>query len=180
MPAPARCWRGLRLSCRFSGFSCWAVSRPAANAHPPKILVLGGAALCLLAVCCFLLLPSLRGYAIHDLDPQKFAWNAALNFGVTLCLAPAFLFSVHRKSGSADRFFGDASYVLYCSHWIAVLVAAHYLAGLPMLTKAPMVVALLFITYCTSFFLTLFVDRPIGRWREGWVSRNLRGLVQDG
>ncbi len=58
-----------------------------------------------------------------------------------------------------------------------MLVAAHYLAGLPLLTKTPMVLALLFITYCKSFLLTLFVDRPIGRWREGWVSRNLRDLA---
>jgi len=146
--------------------------------QPPETLVLAGALLCLGVLSCFLLLPTLRGFAIHDLDAQKFSWNAALNFGVTLSLAPAFLFSVYNKSSNSDRLLGDTSYVLYCSHWIAVLLAAHYLAGLSHVVKAPIVLALLLATYLVSIFLTLTVDRPIGRWREAWVSRNMHARTR--
>jgi peptidoglycan/LPS O-acetylase OafA/YrhL len=139
--------------------------------QPSKSLVMTGAASSLLILAGVLLIPGLRGFAIHDLDTQKFSWNTALNFGIALCLAPLVLFSVHNKSAKVDRLLGDTSYVLYCSHWIAVLLAAHYFAGLTHMTKTPAVLALLLSVYGTSFFLTLYVDRPIGHWRELWVSR---------
>jgi len=142
--------------------------------QPSRPLILAGSVLSIVFLACVLLLPMLRGFAIHGVDPAKFSWNPALNFALTLFLAPVFLSSVHRKSTRADRLLGDASYVLYCSHWLAVLVAANYLAGLPHLTKAPIITALLMITYLISFVLTIYVDRPIGRWRERWVSRHLR------
>lgn len=141
--------------------------------QPSTAMVATGAAACLFVLSCVLLIPDLRGFAIHDLDTQKFSWNASLNFGVTLLLAPVFLFSARNRSSSADRLLGDTSYVLYCSHWIAVVLAAHYLAGLPHIAKAPIIVALLLAAYGASFLITLYVDRPIGRWREIWVSRYL-------
>jgi peptidoglycan/LPS O-acetylase OafA/YrhL len=140
---------------------------------PSSTAMLAGWVVSIFVLASVLLIPTLRGFAIHDIDAGKFSWNSALNFALTLFLAPIFLFSVHMKSTRADRLLGDMSYVLYCSHWLAVLAAANYLADLPHLTKAPIVVALLLVIYLMSFFLTIYVDRPIGRWRERWVMRNL-------
>ncbi|WP_428393673.1 acyltransferase family protein [Lichenicoccus sp.] len=122
----------------------------------------------------FALLPALRGCLFPGLSPSNFIWNRALNFALALFLAPLALASVHVRSSSGDRLAGDMSYVIYCCHWLAVVIATDFLTGLSRETKAPFVSLLIVAAYAVSYFVLIYVDRPIGRWRERWISRWLQ------
>ena len=121
-------------------------------------------------------LPELRGLVIGPLDKMRFFWNPAVNFCLAVLLAPLALTSVCRKSSKLDRLLGDWSYVLYCCHWLGALVAYRYLADLDWLIKVPITAGLIVMSYAVSLGVLLYVDRPISRWRERWVERQLRPI----
>jgi peptidoglycan/LPS O-acetylase OafA/YrhL len=142
--------------------------------HPSRRLAGGAALLCAGGLAVVLALPSLRGLALVTINQTEFAWNNPMNFAVAVLLAPLALCSVYGKSSRRDRLLGDMSYVVYCSHWLAVLLADHCLSELNRFAKAPALVVLIIATYLASLIVLVYVDRPIGRWRERWIDNYLR------
>jgi hypothetical protein len=53
------------------------------------------------------------------------------------------------------------------------MVAAHYLSGVGILIKAPVVAGLLIATYAVSLAVLLFFGQPISVLRERWIERQL-------
>ena len=143
--------------------------------RPTGQLVWASASLFIICLLAVTVIPSLRGFSMVTVDSAKFTWNAALNCGFALLLTPLALSSVFIRSNKRDRLLGELSYVVYCSHWLAVTVAAHYLSSMGKIAKAPFLLALLVMTYSVSLLLLLYVDRPITDRRERWIGRHLRG-----
>lgn len=142
--------------------------RPSRRLEIGSLTVLGFGALGVIGA------PPLRGFVIHGLSADAFAWNPAVNFALALAAGPLALASVHARSTPRDRLVGDMSYIVYCSHWLAVIAAQAFLSGAGRLDKGLAVAGLVALTYLSSYFVLTGFDRPIGRWREAWVARRLR------
>ena len=118
--------------------------------------------------------PPLRGLSMFEVDETRFVWNTAMNVGLALLLTPLALASAYGRSSRRDRMLGEMSYVVYCSHWLAVILFHHYLSNSAPMTKASLLVALIASIYAVSFVVLIYFDMPIGRWRERWIGRFVR------
>lgn len=155
---------GFFLLGMFAARNQWKPSAPWAYAS--ALLSLG-------SILVLITVPSLRGIIIHNVNVNDFAWNSGTNFIIGLVAVPVALSSVFIRSTVRDRLVGDLSYVVYCSHWLAVIVAARFLSGTDKLEKGIAVSGLIALTYAASLLVLIYFDRPIGRWREAWVGRHL-------
>jgi len=144
--------------------------------RPSERLVLAATGVVGLATLVMLVVPDLRGVLISGDDKAAFVWNMAFNKFVSIGLIPIALYSVRCKSSPVDRFLGDLSYVIYCAHWLAFLVARQYFPGPNNLTRVSELAGLIALTYISSAIVLHFVDRPLGRLRERWVELRLSAL----
>jgi peptidoglycan/LPS O-acetylase OafA/YrhL len=157
----------------YMGFFLLGLATAQTKSRPPQRLTWTATALCFAGLLVIFAVPDLRGVLIETKSPLAFAWNGAANVMVALLLSPLALASVHIRSNQRDRMIGNLSYVIYCSHWLAVIIAAHYLSGVGIMVKAPIVAGLLAVTYAVSLIVLLFFDQPISLWRERWIERQL-------
>ncbi len=157
----------------YLGFFLLGVFAARNNWKPSSSLIYGSAAILAIGVLVLIGVPSLRGYVLHSHTMVDFVWNSTVTFAVALVAAPIALSSVYAKSTPRDRVVGDLSYVVYCSHWLMVIVATRFLEELGKVEKELVIVALVALTYLASFFVLIYFDRPIGRWREAWVAHSL-------
>jgi peptidoglycan/LPS O-acetylase OafA/YrhL len=155
----------------YLGFFTLGLYASRARMIPSRLAVRIGCALALLLVVGSLASPPLRGlfYAMDGLPARE--WKTLGNIALALCLAPLAISTLTRKSTATDRTLGDLSYAVYCSHWIGVILAGHYLLDVGWRLKLPCVIALLVITYLASFAALVSFDRPLSRLREAWIRR---------
>jgi peptidoglycan/LPS O-acetylase OafA/YrhL len=155
----------------YLGFFLLGLYASRGRAIPSGLVVRTGCALAFLLVIGTLASPTLRGlfYAMEGLPARE--WNMLGNIALALCLAPLAISTVTRRSGPTDRTLGDLSYAVYCSHWIGVTLAAHYLAGVGWHVKLPLIATLLVATYLISLIALLWLDRPLSQLREAWIRR---------
>ena len=157
----------------YIGFFLLGVFAARNSWKPSSGLIYGSAAILALGVLVLIGVPSLRGYVLHSHTNVEFVWNSTVTFAVALIAAPIALSSVYAKSTPRDRLIGDLSYVVYCSHWLMVVVATRFLNELGKVEKELIVMAMVALTYLASLFVLIYFDRPIGRWREAWVAHSL-------
>lgn len=153
----------------FGGFFLLGIAAAQSRTGPSRQLVRVCAALALIGFVAVLANPSWRGTALHSINAGEFAWNTGLNFLLAILLAPLALATVFRRSSRFDRLLGDLSYMVYCSHWIGVLLAQKYLSDESRWVKAPSIAGILIVTYAVSAAVLLYFDRPISRRRERWI-----------
>lgn len=154
----------------FGGFFLLGVVVAQARTEPSLRLVRICTALALIGFIAIVANPSWRGTVLHSINADEFAWNTGLNFVLALLLAPLTLATVFRRSSKTDRFLGDLSYMVYCSHWIGVMLAQKYLSGASRWVKVPSIVGMLIVTYAVSAAVLLCFDRPISQRRERWIA----------
>lgn len=160
-----------RIVLPYLGFFALGLYASRARVEPSRPAVGIGCALALLLLVGGLAVPALRGlfYAVDGLPARE--WNTLGNIALALCLAPLAISTLTRKSTPTDRTLGDLSYAVYCSHWIGVTIAAHYLLGVSWHTKLPLIAALLIATYLISLVALLWYDRPLSQLRETWIRK---------
>jgi len=103
------------------------------------------------------------------------AFSSKTNLIIAVLMTPWALYTTRQKSSSADRMFGDLSYIFYLLHW-SVLGALRtgegsYLDRIVLCSEA------LVVIFAASYLIWSLFDRPIGRLRSAWVSG--RRLVDD-
>ena len=153
----------------YGGFFLLGVVMAQIRTPPSPWLVRCTTALCAASLGAILLNPAWRGLAVHSVDAAEFEWNTGLNFALALLLTPFALSTVFRRSTNLDRTLGELSYVVYCSHWIGVMLATELLSEASRWVKAPLIAGMLVLTYAVSLLVLEYIDRPIGRWRERWI-----------
>ena len=157
----------------YTGFFLLGMFAARNNWKPANRLAYASALAWALGLAAIIVFPAVRGFVIHAVNQDQFTWNPAVNVVAALVAAPIALASVYAKSTPRDRIVGDLSYVVYCSHWLGVIVAGHYLADFDKLHKSVLIFGLIALTYLGSLLVLLYFDRPISRWRESWVARRL-------
>jgi peptidoglycan/LPS O-acetylase OafA/YrhL len=153
----------------YLGFFAIGIYASRAAWKPAPLLVWSGAGLAAFIVLLTMIVPLGRGILLAGDGLPGRDWNTAANVVLAISFAPLAIFTVTRRSTPRDRVVGDLSYAVYCSHWLGVIVAGYYLPGVGALTKLPIVVTEVALTYLISLGALLWFDRPIGRLREAWI-----------
>lgn len=103
-------------------------------------------------------------------DPaQRFAVIA-----LSLIALPAVAASLSVRSSADDRRLGELAYPVYLGHWPAYVVASMVLPISPMQIAVAML-----LTVGATYALRVFVDVPLERRRQQWVSERARGQTGD-
>jgi peptidoglycan/LPS O-acetylase OafA/YrhL len=122
----------------------------------------------------FTLIPSLHPILFGGAYPSSLwiKFNSALNIVLALIAMPFVFTTVFNMGGKYDRLYSDLSYSLYLFHWIPLLVVSHYFPEVnqkPFLLRLPFSLGMLLIIYAVSIGITLWIDRPLNKFRSGFV-----------
>lgn len=158
----------------YLGFFAVGVSSSRMSWKPDSRLIWGGVGLAALFVLLTIIVPYSRGLLVASEGLPGRDWNTAANVAIAVLLAPLAISTVIRRSTPKDRLVGDLSYAVYCSHWLGVIIAGYYLTDAGALTKLPIVMIEIALTYLISLGALLWFDRPLGRLREAWIHRQPR------
>jgi peptidoglycan/LPS O-acetylase OafA/YrhL len=138
---------------------------------PSTALIWAGVLGAMALVVFTLAMPEARGILIAADGLPGRSWNTAVNIVLAVLIAPLAISTVTRPSTRIDRIAGDLSYVVYCSHWVGVVIAGAYLADLRLPARLPFIAFDIAVTYAVSLALLLWVDRPLGQFRAAWIGR---------
>jgi peptidoglycan/LPS O-acetylase OafA/YrhL len=163
----------------FAGFFLLGTFSARNGWKPPRYVLIVSLISAVLILSAILVVPDLRGLLVRGVSDREIAFSDAVNFGLALVLAPVALSTVYDRSSPRDRVVGDMSYVVYCSHWLARMIAKHYLSDVGRIAKIPYVLALIAATYAVSLLVLLYIDLPLSRWPERWVSRQIQRTVAE-
>lgn len=94
------------------------------------------------------------------------AYNELLNALIGLCAAPVSVYLARQEKSRSSAALGDIAFIIYITHWIAVLIVGAYWGSLPAAQRAPYVAAAILLTTALAVVIWWLVDRPIERWRR--------------
>jgi peptidoglycan/LPS O-acetylase OafA/YrhL len=138
------------------------------NIKPSRRLAYGtlSATLALLVIFEAMFIKNIALGELHGKD--LVALSSTSNLLVAVMMIPWAIYTVHQKSGSIDRMFGDLTYIFYLLHWpiIGAIQTGEgsYWNRLWYCSEA------LIIILAASFVVWRFFDRPLNKWRAAWVA----------
>jgi len=118
----------------------------------------------------------IKNIALGELHGKDLvALSSTSNLLVAVMMTPWALYTVRQKSGSIDRMLGDLTYIFYLLHW--PMIGAIKTGEGSYWNRLWLCAEALIVILAASYAIWRFFDRPLNKWRAGWVAgRRLAGL----